>query len=83
VITDLIGAVELLVGEVERLNGEQGNVDAGLARLEIVTAGDEQLLDDLGFALESVQRDVDHLRTAVDSLRIDGAVAADTPTSSG
>jgi hypothetical protein len=83
VITDLIGAVELLVGEVERINGEQGNVDAGLARLEIVTAGDEQLLDDLGFALESVQRDVDHLRTAVDSLRIDGDVAADTPTSSG
>jgi hypothetical protein len=72
VIIDLIGAIESLASEVERLRGDQQNVDAGLRRLEVVSAGDEQLLDDLAYALEAVQRDVDHLRGNVDRLMIDG-----------
>ena len=42
----------------EKIEGQAQVLDDATARLEIITAGDEQLIDDLGAALEELQLDL-------------------------
>ena len=66
-VAHLTAASQLLNVALEHQRAlEQLRSDA-ISRLELVTAGDERLLDDVGAALEEVQR-----RLEVLQLRVDG-----------
>ena len=66
--TELAMAIELVRGEVERQRARVDLHEGATARLELVTAGDERLIDDLGAAIEELQRDVDRLTLRQDLL---------------
>lgn len=67
-LVELTAASENLHAALVQMR-EQGEIhDQALARLEVVTAGDERLMDDLAAAIEELQREVDELRTRQDLL---------------
>jgi chromosome segregation ATPase len=49
---------QIYLERFEKIEGQAQVLDDATARLEIVTAGDEQLIDDLGAALEELQLDL-------------------------
>ena len=49
---------QIYLERFEKIEGQAQVLDDATARLEIVTAGDEQLIDDLGAALEELQVDL-------------------------
>jgi len=73
---EVAAAAEHLRGEIERQRARIDLHDDAIARLELVTAGDERLIDDLAAALEALQRDQEWLRR-----RLDGRSPEDAPDS--
>jgi hypothetical protein len=49
---------QIYLEKFEKIEAQTQVLDNATARLEIVTAGDEQLIDDLGAALEELQLDI-------------------------
>ena len=49
---------QIYLERFEKIEGQAQVLDDATARLEIITAGDEQLIDDLGAALEELQLDL-------------------------
>ncbi len=49
---------QIYLERFEKIEAQTQVLDNATARLEIVTAGDEQLIDDLGAALEELQLDI-------------------------
>ncbi|HAN08476.1 MAG TPA: hypothetical protein DCP89_08235 [Acidimicrobiaceae bacterium] len=49
---------QIYLERFEKVEAQTQVLDNATARLEIVTAGDEQLIDDLGAALEELQLDI-------------------------
>ena len=49
---------QIYLERLEKVEAQTQVLDNATARLEIVTAGDEQLIDDLGAALEELQLDI-------------------------
>ncbi len=49
---------QIYLERCEKIEGQAQVLDDATARLEIITAGDEQLIDDLGAALEELQLDL-------------------------
>ena len=73
---ELAAAIDLLGSAVlsERTRTDQNEaanrlLDQSIARLELVTAGDEQLIDDLGAAIEAAQIELVRLERQHDLLR--------------
>ncbi|MEC9270221.1 MAG: hypothetical protein VYC75_06495 [Actinomycetota bacterium] len=76
VADELAAAIDLVASAVaaERArtdNTEAANrlLDQSVTRLEVVTAGDEQLIDDLGAAIEAAQIELNRLERQHDLLR--------------
>jgi uncharacterized coiled-coil protein SlyX len=76
VADELAAAIDLVASAVlsERTRTDQIEatnrlLDQSVARLELVTAGDEQLIDDLGAAIEAAQIELVRLERQHDFLR--------------
>jgi uncharacterized coiled-coil protein SlyX len=76
VADELAAAIDLVASAVssERTRTDQTEaasrlLDQSVARLELVTAGDEQLIDDLGAAIEATQIELVRLERQHDLLR--------------
>ena len=57
------------IKRTEQLEAQSQLLDQSVARLEVVTAGDEQLIDDLGAAIEAAQIELVRLERQHDLLR--------------
>ena len=57
------------IKRTEQLEAQSRLLDQSVARLEVVTAGDEQLIDDLGAAIEAAQIELVRLERQHDLLR--------------
>ncbi len=64
-------AAEQVAAAVAVLRGQVALQRAAAERLELVTSGDERLIDDLAAALELLQADVEQLRVRQDLLEED------------
>ncbi|MBQ29293.1 MAG: hypothetical protein CL434_05750 [Acidimicrobiaceae bacterium] len=76
VADELAAAIDLVAATVasdrDRTSHLEANhrlLDQSIARLELVTAGDEQLIDDLGAAIEAAQIELIRLERQHDLLR--------------
>ena len=67
-VRELTAATQMLTDVVRQEAAQRQLLDAACRRLEIVTAGDEQLLDDIGYALEALQAEMDLLRSSQDQI---------------
>ena len=67
-VAEVAAAVDNVRAEIERQAALVDLTRAATERLELVTAGDEELVDDLGAALEELQRDVARLTVRLDQL---------------
>ena len=67
-VGELTAATQILASVVQQEAVQRQLIDAACRRLEIVTAGDEQLLDDIGYALETLQAEMASLRSSQDRI---------------
>jgi len=65
---EVAAAVDNVRVEMERNGARVELTNNAIERLELVTAGDEELVDDLGAAIEELQRDVRRLTARLDLL---------------
>jgi uncharacterized coiled-coil protein SlyX len=76
IIDELAAAIDLVASAVSAQNRRASEIEAqnrlldqSIERLELVTAGDEQLIDDLGAAIEMAQIELVRLERQHDLLR--------------
>ena len=76
IVHELAAAIDLVtsvttetIKRTEQLEAQSQLLDQSVARLEVVTAGDEQLIDDLGAAIEAAQIELVRLERQHDLLR--------------
>jgi uncharacterized coiled-coil protein SlyX len=58
---ELQAAARILLEEVDRQRARDDVLGAAVDRLELVSAGDERLIDDLSAAVEELQRQLDRV----------------------
>lgn len=66
---ELAAAIDLVASTVTIHAKQTSELDQAVTRLELVTAGDEQLIDDLAAAIETVQVELVRLERQHDLLR--------------
>ena len=69
VADELAAAIDLVATAVTNEADRTNQLDQAVTRLELVTAGDEQLIDDLAAAIESAQIELVRLERQHDLLR--------------
>jgi uncharacterized coiled-coil protein SlyX len=76
IIDELAAAIDLVASavsaenhRVSKIEAQNRLLDQSIERLELVTAGDEQLIDDLGAAIEMAQIELVRLERQHDLLR--------------
>ena len=66
---ELAAAIDLVASSVAANAEQASQLDQAVTRLELVTAGDEQLIDDLAAAIETAQVELVRLERQHDLLR--------------
>ena len=69
VADELAAAIDLIATAVTNEAARTNRLDQAVTRLELVTAGDEQLIDDLAAAIETAQIELVRLERQHDLLR--------------
>ena len=69
IAADLAAAIDLIATAVTNEADRTNRLDQAVTRLELVTAGDEQLIDDLAAAIETAQIELVRIERQHDLLR--------------